>query len=1071
MANVLLGAWQSLLWRLSGNHTFKVGAVFDGRQFEELQSATGLFEKTLPIDSRFDGDLRFREVVANVTAAVSKATDWQEHFAPGDGFENEPPVGFEFIEQSGAQKLGDLTWTVLRCNSSTEHFKLKLVAVRRDGGLTLEFHHDGSRLERDTVERISAYFLKLLSAGLENPEMLVSRLPLLSDTERRQILVDWNQTTADYPKDRCIHELFEAQTERDPDRLALRFEDRQLSYRELNQRANQLAHYLRKLGVGPNSLVGMCVDRSADMIVALLAILKAGAGYVPLHPENPTPRLAQQMTGAVALITETKFLEQLPQFGGTKLFIDRDQRLWADQPSQNLAVPISTESAAYVIYTSGSTGIPKGVTVRHRNLVNYSHFITQRLELASHPEGLQFGTVSTIGADLGNTCIFPSLISGGCLNVISYETSTDAMRLAEYTRQHPIDVLKIVPSHLQALLYSDEARHLLPWKYLVLGGEMLSSALIEQIKGLGGECEILNHYGPTETTVGSLTLRLKEFDWKSTSAASIPIGRPIANTHVYILDKHLEPVAIGVVGELYISGDGVSAGYLNQPERTAEQFVPNPFVSDTSAKMYRTGDLARYLADGNVEFLGRGDDQIKIRGFRIELEEIEFVLSKRTGVKQSIVLAKEDSRGDKQLIAYVASDNDRAGSSDDLRDFLREQLPEYMVPSAIVVLSKLPLTANGKVDRQALPAPEAVQKKVFIGPRTATEAMVASVWAEVLGRDQVSADDNFFDLGGHSLLAVRALGELEKVVGRRIPVASLFRGATVESLAKMLSEASEAEPEPLVLKLRAGDGARPLFMVASPGVRAIGYALLARHIDPDQTMYKLQAQEPVVLGRPFLPAELETLTTQYVAAIRAVQPQGPYYIAAMCSGCMIAEQMILQLEAQGEEVALFVTFDTWVLQHVHRRWRWRVFAYQQWLRSLRRSNFSENIYRLRRAVLNRIRVWNGKRKKTPLWPEAYWPKNFTPSRFHARVLLFKREKQPYYYINDPLLGWGTRTVGGVDVHTMATDRHRILREPFVQIIGARLSAYLRAPMKPTEPIVEGQIIVTTAGATAASAST
>jgi amino acid adenylation domain-containing protein len=455
-------------------------------------------------------------------------------------------------------------------------------------------------------------------------------------------------------------------------------------------------------------------------------------------------------------------------------------------------VQTKPENLVYVIYTSGSTGVPKGVAVRHRNLVNYAEFITRRLALEKYPDGLQFATVSTLGADLGNTCIFPALISGGCLHVLPYEVATDATRFAGYTAQHPVDVLKIVPSHLQALLQGAEAKQVLPRKYLITGGETLTPQLIERIGQLNPGCEILNHYGPTETTVGSLTLRLNEYDWKHSTAASIPIGRPIANTQVYILDAHLQPVPVGVVGELYIAGAGVTAGYLNQPERTAERFVANPFVNDANAKMYRTGDLARYGADGNVEFLGRGDDQVKIRGFRIELGEIEAVLGQHAAVKQAVVLAKADERGDKKLLAYVVANREPAVSTDDLRSYLKQQLPDYMVPSAVVLLPKLPLTANGKIDRLALPAPEAVASKEYVAPKTPTEEVVAGIWAEVLRQPRVSTQDNFFDLGGHSLLATQVVSRVREHFRVELPIRILFEKPTVCGLVEAILASQEA---------------------------------------------------------------------------------------------------------------------------------------------------------------------------------------------------------------------------------------------------------------------------------------
>ena len=799
-AEIVLAAWQSLLWRLTGQSVFKVATTCDGREYDELRDAVGVIEKVIPIDARFDGDFRFREVVEHVRSSMAQAAEWQEYYVSGTGLGAEPPASFAYLDRPASQSHVDLKFTILQSSACTEHFKLKLSAVESASGLALNFHYDGSRFDRQSAERVAGYFHTLLSAAVADPETPVCRLPLLQEAERKRLLVDCNQTAVDYPRDRCFHELFESQAALTPDRPALRFNDEVLTYRELNERANQMAHFLPSLGVGPDALVGLCVERSAEMMVALLGILKAGGAYVPLNPDNPKPRLAQQLAGAVALITEQQLLRQMPEFSGKTVCLDRDQSLWNDQPRTNPASKASPENLVYVIYTSGSTGIPKGVAVRHRNLVNYSHFIARRLQLDEHPEGLHFGTVSTIGADLGNTCIYPALISGGCLHVISYEVSTDAQRFARYAAQYPLDVLKIVPSHLQALLHSQEAKQVLPRKYLILGGETLTPQLVESIQALGGSCEVLNHYGPTETTVGSLTLRLSEYDYGNSSAVSIPIGRPIANTQVYILDPQLQSVPVGVVGELFIAGDGVTAGYLNQPERTAERFMANPFVADPSARMYRTGDLARYLADGNVEFLGRSDDQVKIRGFRIELGEIESVLTKLPGVKQAVVLAKEDERGEKSLLAYIVTDPTQHSSPEELRTQIKEQLPDFMVPSAIVPLPKIPLTSNGKIDRQALPEPEAVEKKAYIAPKSPTEEGVTKIWAEVLRRDRISADDNFFDLGGHSLLATQVVSRVREQFKVELPIRALFDSPTVVGFSDAITRAaktsaSSTEPE------------------------------------------------------------------------------------------------------------------------------------------------------------------------------------------------------------------------------------------------------------------------------------
>jgi len=792
-AEILLAAWQSLLHRLTGQSLFPVGVVFDGRDYDELRDTVGLIAKTVPIHGRFDGNFRFREVIENVRSAVSDAAEWQEHYIPGSGFGTDLPVSFEFLAEPSSGAPTTASFSLRRAFACQDSYKLKLLAVRGGNDLALEFHFDGSRFDRECIQRFAGYYQCLLAAAVLDPEAYANRLPLLDEAERHQLTVDWNQTSSEYARDKCFHELFEAQVTLTPDRPAVRCNESTLTYRQLNEQANRIAHFLRASGVGPDSLVGLCLERSAGILVGLLGILKAGGTYVPLNPDNPKPRLSQQLASVVALITEQKLVGKLPEFEGKTICLDRDENCWSDQSRDNPVKTATANNLAYVIYTSGSTGVPKGVAVRHRNLVNYSQFIVERLRLNQDPEGLNLATVSTIAADLGNTCIFPALMSGGCLHIVSYEDSTDPQRFARYQGQYPVDVLKIVPSHLQALLQSSEARELLPRKFLILGGEILAPELVEKIESLGGGCEILNHYGPTETTVGSLTLRLTDYDWRSAREGSIPIGRPIANTQVYILDGLLQPVPTGAVGELYIAGDGVAAGYLNQQGLTQERFLPNPFVSDPEARMYRTGDLARYLADGNVEFLGRGDDQIKIRGFRIELGEIESAFMRKSGVKQAVVVAREDARGDKRLVAYVVADRNQNNSPEELQAHLKEQLPDYMVPSAIVLIAKIPLTPNGKIDRRALPEPESVETKAYIAPKTPAEESVANIWTEVLRRERISTDDNFFDLGGHSLLATLVVSRIREQFRIELPIRALFDSPTIRGLASTIADSEPSQ--------------------------------------------------------------------------------------------------------------------------------------------------------------------------------------------------------------------------------------------------------------------------------------
>ena len=801
--DVLLACWGLFLTRIT-DRPMIIGCESDGRKYDELHDALGLFAKYLPLEFKASAGMPFRVLVEQVRSCVRESRKWQESFAWAHVELSAPqlPLAFDYAELADAQLYGGVKFTVTRQHACAERFKIKLSARRSAESLRLEFHYDAARLEREMVERWSRHFLTLLAAAVDGPEQPGDAIPLLSASERNRILSEWNQTAADYPKERCFHEMFEDQAARTPDRTAVRCETRQLSYRELNEQANRLAHALRNRGVGPDTPVGLGLERGVEMIVALLGVLKAGGAYIPLSPDHPKSRLAHQLAGAAVLVTQENLLGQMPEFGGQTICLDKDQSDWRNEPATNPELISSPENLAYIIYTSGSTGVPKGVGVRHRNLANYTWFVTRLLELEQHPAGLQFATVSTLSADLGNTCIYPALISGGCLHVIPYEVAADSRRLEDYNSQYAVDVLKIVPSHLSALLDSGGTGKLLPRKYLVIGGELLTEQLLQQILRLEPECEIVNHYGPTETTIGSLTLRLKD-GWQKSNARSIPIGRPIANTRVYILDAHREPVPIGVAGELFIAGAGVAAGYINQPALTAERFLADPFTEDPHQKMYRTGDLARYLPDGNVEFLGRADDQVKIRGFRIELGEVGAVLARHENVKQAVVVARADDRGDKRLIAYVVLQGEPPDASDTLRRYLKEHLPDYMVPGAVVIMPRLPLNANGKIDRQRLPEPEQAvfHSHAYVAPRTPTETVIAGIWADVLHRDQVGVEDNFFEIGGHSLLATQVISRVRRSLEIDPPLRLLFESPTVEKLAAWVDrarrEGQNALPPPI----------------------------------------------------------------------------------------------------------------------------------------------------------------------------------------------------------------------------------------------------------------------------------
>ncbi len=767
----LLAVWQVLLWRLTGRSDVEIMVLASGREYEELQNSVGLIGKFLPVQVSGMGEaLPFADLAAKTRDALRKSVERHEYFS---GSSTARPFGFEFL---------NLPDQIERLTVASEPFRLKLTGIRRASG-TLELHlqYDAGRVSRDLAEAWLGWLRNLIGGVQSGSKTAIGRLPLLDSVERKRVLENWNQTAKPNDGPQFVHEWFEQHVASASDRMAVKSGDRQLTYGELNTAANRLAHGLRREGVTAGSLVGLSVAQGWSSIVGLLGILKAGGAYVPLRSNEPHARLSRQLQGVSLVVTDDEVLPQLPASDGRwkPLVLDR---ISEGQPGENpSASGGKPDDLVYVIFTSGSTGEPKGVGVRHRNLVNYGSFVQDLLELHLYPKGLDFATVSTLTADLGNTCVFGALMSGGGLHVIGPDTASDAEALGQYISANNVDVLKIVPSHLEALLDAGLQADGLPRKWLVTGGETLRRDVVLRLEELGPSCQIVNHYGPTETTVGSLAIRLRDFDWRSSASTHIPIGRPIANTRVYIVDTGLEPVPVGLPGELCVAGAGVSAGYLGDQERTDAKFVADPFSGD-GGLMYRTGDQARWLPEGVVEFLGRADEQVKIRGYRIELGEIEAALARRDDIKRAVVIARP-SGNTKRLLGYVTGPKDSA-AGEELRNWLRAQLPEYMIPEAVIVLDKLPLTSNGKVDRGALPDPETLaSKRVYEEPKGSEEESVAEIWRQVLGRERVGALDNFFDIGGHSLLATQIASRLRAKFHAAVAVRMVFDHPTVRQLA------------------------------------------------------------------------------------------------------------------------------------------------------------------------------------------------------------------------------------------------------------------------------------------------
>ena len=786
---VLLAAFNTLLYRYTGQDDLLIGTSTAGRKRSEIQELMGFFLNTLVLRTNLSGNPTFRELLARVREVTNSAIAHEDvpfeylvkEFQPERNLGQHPFFQVMLILEPSLPVLSS-GWTLTQMDVETgiTEFDLSLELDDRPESLIGRFEYSADLFNAATIDRIAGHWQTLLEGIVADPERHLSELPLLTEAERHQLLVEWNATQADYPMDRSIHQLFEAQVERTPEAEAVVFEEEQLTYRELNRRANQLAHHLQKLGVGPDVLVGICVDRSLDMVVGLLGILKAGGAYVPLDPGFPAERLAFMLEDAQApvLLTQRHLTTQLPKHGAKVVCLDSDQTVLAQQSGTNLLPAATSTNLAYVIYTSGSTGRPKGVQIIHRAVVNFLLSMREQPGLREEDTLL---AITTLSFDIAALELFLPLVVGARVIVASRDVVADGAALMETLARTRTTVMQATPVTWHILLAAGWLgnRHL----KILCGGEALPLELAQQL--LPKAASLWNLYGPTETTIWSSVCQIKpDAEW-------ISIGHPIANTQLYLLDAHLQPVPVGVPGELYIGGDGLAPGYLNRPELTAERFIPHPFSDEPGACLYRTGDLARYCSDGTLKHLGRIDFQVKIRGFRIELGEIEAVLSQHPAVRQAVVVARGDVPGDKRLVAYIVATQRQHLVINDLRNYLKEKLPEYMLPSAFILLDALPLTPNGKIDRRSLPAPESarhIEEETFVAPTSTVHYQLMQIWEELLDAQPIGIRDNFFLLGGHSLLAARLVNRIEQAFGKKVPLATLFAGPTIEQVASALQQ-------------------------------------------------------------------------------------------------------------------------------------------------------------------------------------------------------------------------------------------------------------------------------------------
>ncbi|HEU5373874.1 MAG TPA: amino acid adenylation domain-containing protein [Ktedonobacteraceae bacterium] len=802
---VLLAAFATLLNRYSGQEDIIIGTPTSGRSHPAVQGLLGVFINTLALRISLSGNPSFREVLNRAREVVHGALAHEalpfeqlvRHLRPERAAGQNPFIQVMLNLQPPAHSLPS-GWRVsaMALQNDLDRFDLSLDLEEGAEGVIGFLKYNTDLFEAQTIQRMIGHWQTLLEGLVAHPDQPIATLPLLTEAERQQTLIGWNATQAPYPNEQVFHQLFEAQVERSPDAVAVVDEHAQLTYRQLNERANQLAHYLLKLGVGPDVLVGLYVDRSVDMLVGLLGIHKAGGAYVPLDPIYPTERLTFMLedSQAAVLVTQERLRSELPTSALTVVCLDTDLPLLDQQPGADPPSAARGDHLAYVIYTSGSTGKPKGVQVLQRALVNFLLSMRQQPGITATDRLL---AVTTLSFDIAGLELFLPLLVGACVIIASRETAANGADLALALKRSQATVMQATPVTWRLLLAAGWQGN--PSLKLLCGGEALPLDLARQLLELCGT--LWNLYGPTETTIWSTARQITAGD------SLISIGRPIANTQIFVLDTHLQPVPIGVPGELFIGGDGLARGYHRRPDLTAEKFVSHPFSTATHARLYRTGDLARFLPTGELEHLGRLDYQVKIRGFRIELGEIEAVLSEHSSVRQAVVVAREDTPGNKLLVAYIVLADGEAPTITTLRGFLKERLPDYMVPAAFIPLDKMPLTPNNKIDRRALPAPDAssrLQGEEFVAPRTPTEEQLAAIWAELLGLPRVSVTENFFALGGHSLLAVRVLLRIQERLQVELPLSTIFEAPTIAELAlKLVQRQAMQVDEALLTQLLA----------------------------------------------------------------------------------------------------------------------------------------------------------------------------------------------------------------------------------------------------------------------------
>jgi amino acid adenylation domain-containing protein len=1032
---LLLAAFKALLFRYSGQEDIIIGTPTANRSQVEIEPLIGLFVNTLAMRTDLSGNPTFSELVARVRETSLAAFSNQEvpfemiveAIHPPRDTSHSPIFQIFFILQNTparASQGNDLRPKQVKIDKQSAKFDLTLEIWHDLNGLFYEFEYNTDLFKPATIDRFTSHYQTLLETVCTNPQAHIAEISLLTAAERRQCLVEWNATDKEYPQ-QTIQALFESQAARTPQAIAVSDEQGEITYADLNHRANQLARYLGELGVGRETLVGISLPRSISMVISLLAILKAGGAYIPLDPNFPLDRLRYMLndSGAPLLITQSDLAPRFSELSIRAICLDTQAAAIEKQSGLPLGNEPYLDQLAYVIYTSGSTGRPKGVQVLQRGVVNFLISMQDRPGISETDILL---SVTTLSFDIAGLEIYLPLIRGARVILTGSNTAGDGARLRQVLDQTKATIVQATPSTWRMLIEAGWKGDS-PVKALV-GGEALppdlAASLLER-------CESLwNMYGPTETTIWSTLCQISPTD------EPITIGRPIANTQVYLLDPYGQPVLVGVPGELYIGGDGVARGYLNRPELTSEKFVPDPFQGLTHSRLYRTGDLARYLDDGRIEFIGRKDDQVKIHGVRIELGEVTASILEFSGVNSAVVVGRKDDPNHPYLAAYVEPLPGQMIAADGLRQFLSGKLPTAMIPTRYVFLDRLPLTPNGKVDFKALPPPDRMMPahEGMIQPRDVIEAKLIQIWKKILHVDRLGVQDDFFQLGGHSLLAVQMFIQIQETFGVNLPLTSLFQKANIEHLANLIHQQRGFVQWSSLVEIQPSGSKPPLFCIHGLTGDIVWFNRLVPFMDPDQPIWGLQSQGLDGVQKPLV--AMEEIAALYIREMQSIQPAGPYYLCGYSFGGSLAFEIARQMEQQKIEVGLLAIIDHASPKSDYYQVKYNsaflsalVHNVPQRIADILRLRPDQFAARLRRVITVFVKALTGKLRsnqtarieatdlidhaasmpahvKTIIETNFHAIENYIPGYYPGTVTLLRARGGRLFVSHDPQMGWG-----------------------------------------------------------------